>query len=81
MQTCSEGLWLWTDTFCNVEAIDVCKQPTSIKHKLKNWSPSGNTHFSPDEKRLRECKKSEEECHGSDNGVEASQEVQELDKN
>ena len=57
--------------FCYFEAINVCKQPTSIKR-----SPSGSTRNA----RSRECKITEEERHESDNGVEALQEIQELDK-
>ena len=53
---------------------------SNIKRKLNNWSPSGSTRYSPEEKRWRECKITEEERHESVNGVEALQEVQELDK-
>ncbi len=53
---------------------------SNVKRKLNNRSPSGSTRYSPEEKRSRECKITEEERHESDNGVEALQEVQELDK-
>ena len=53
---------------------------SNVKRKLNNRSPSGSTRYSPEEKRSRECKLTEEERHESDNGVEALQEVQELDE-
>ena len=53
---------------------------SNVKRKLNNRSPSGSTRYSPEEKRSRECKITEEERYESDNGVEALQEVQELDK-
>lgn len=53
---------------------------SNVKRKLNNRSPSGSTRYSPEEKRSRECKITEEERHESDNGVEALQEVQELDE-
>ena len=53
---------------------------SNVKRKLNNRSPSGSTRYSPEEKRSRECKITEEERHESVNGVEALQEVQELDR-
>ena len=53
---------------------------SNVKRKLNNRSPSGSTRYSFEEKRSRECKITEEERYESDNGVEALQEVQELDK-
>ena len=53
---------------------------SNVKRKLNNRSPSGSTRYSPEEKRLRKCKETEDERHGSDNGVEALQQVQELDE-
>ncbi|XP_068723520.1 tropomyosin-like [Montipora capricornis] len=53
---------------------------SNVKRKLKNRTPSGNTRYSPEEKRSRVRKITEEERHESDNGVEALQEVHEHDK-
>ena len=53
---------------------------SNVKRKLNNRSPSGSTRYSPEEKRSRECKITEEERRESDNGVEALQEVEELEK-
>jgi len=53
---------------------------SNVKRKLNNRSPSGSTRYSPEEKRSRECKISEEERHESDNGMEALQEGEELGK-
>lgn len=52
---------------------------SNVKRKLNNRSPSGSTGCSPEEKRPRECKITEEESHEGVNGAEALQEVQELD--
>ena len=51
-----------------------------FKRKLSNRSPSGSSCYSPEEKRSRECKITEEQRHESGNGGEALQEIQELDK-
>jgi len=61
--------------------MSVNSRPVSnVKRKLNNRSPSGSTRDSPEEKRSRECKITEEERHESDNGVEPLQEVEELQK-
>ena len=53
---------------------------SNVKRKLNNRSPSGSTRYSHEEKRSGECKETEDERHESDNGVEALQQVQELDE-
>ena len=51
---------------------------SNVKRKLNNRSPSGSCRHSPEEKRSKECKTTEEERHESDNGNEALKEIQEF---